>query len=591
MARVVLSPTGRRTCAWTQGSRKFAIYVHPDVLTRLEMDIKVAFKRVPRRGLEIGGILLGRTKYDADATTFGIEGFQSIDSEHRSGPSYILSPSDIALFGEALTKNGGASIGIYRSQTRSQQLVLQEPDVQLFQRCFDAGGLLFLMACPLSGRAAFFFREDAELKCVCEFDLASPIAPSLTFNQPLPEIQSADVAVSEPVDPTPPLRKYSPGSVMKGKSGEEYSSFPLGFGIGHRLLRWARRGSRVKTEVWLVGAMIVSVVLGAGIGMLTHPPASSNDSQRLKADLQLTVERTGGLLRVFWDPHSLTMRDPLRAVLHIQDGNYRIDRTLVLSELRAGNVTYEPKSREVIFSMDVSSPTANATGSVQVVNLSPQPPIAQTRPAETLQEQLPGYSRPESSRSKTSALTLAAPPVPRVRDTEDTQPSALGSVERTEAAPVVRPESAPALDTATEARSSVVEGAGIPRSVQGPFVRVSIELIAGSRFERLLGKVPLVRRLRKPVKILGPGAIFQAQPILTDLAKQSITRPVSVDVKVNVSESGVVEDAEVIDVGDPLSEELANSALAAARRWTFEPARAEELKVPSKVILHFHFTP
>jgi TonB family protein len=70
-----------------------------------------------------------------------------------------------------------------------------------------------------------------------------------------------------------------------------------------------------------------------------------------------------------------------------------------------------------------------------------------------------------------------------------------------------------------------------------------------------------------------------------------MTRPVSVDVKVSVGESGIVEDAEVIDFGDPLGVALANSALAAARRWTFEPARVEDLAVSSKVILHFRFTP
>src|ERR1700680_1514261 len=97
MAHVVLPPIGQPLCAWTQRSRKFAIYVHPDVLSRLGMEARVAFKRGPRRGLEIGGILLGRVDTRDEATAFWIEGFESIESEHRSGPSYIPSQRDFAL--------------------------------------------------------------------------------------------------------------------------------------------------------------------------------------------------------------------------------------------------------------------------------------------------------------------------------------------------------------------------------------------------------------------------------------------------------------------------------------------------------------
>jgi hypothetical protein len=48
--------------------------------------------------------------------------------------------------------------------------------------------------------------------------------------------------------------------------------------------------------------------------------------------------------------------------------------------------------------------------------------------------------------------------------------------------------------------------------------------------------------------------------------EQQLIAPVTVGVKVYVNESGVVNDAEVVDYGDdPLSPTLANAALAAAR--------------------------
>ncbi len=208
MAQVVLSPIGQPICAWTEGSREFAIQVHADVLARLAMEVRVAFKRVPRRGLEVGGILLGRTDRRDDATTFWIEGFECIDSEHRSGPSYILSEPDWVLLREALTKKGTASLGIFRSQTRSQQLLLEEADSKLFEKCFAGGDALFLLACPVAAKAAFFVREDGEMKCVYEFGLGSSLAPGVAAQglpspgtddiaQPPPEIQRALLAVSQ----------------------------------------------------------------------------------------------------------------------------------------------------------------------------------------------------------------------------------------------------------------------------------------------------------------------------------------------------------------------------------------------------------
>ena len=85
-------------CVWTDGPHKFAIHMAPEVIGGLGTESRMAFKRVPRRGLEIGGILLGRRCSDGDVTTFWIDGFQPIESEHRTGPSYIMSDSITSRF-------------------------------------------------------------------------------------------------------------------------------------------------------------------------------------------------------------------------------------------------------------------------------------------------------------------------------------------------------------------------------------------------------------------------------------------------------------------------------------------------------------
>ena len=55
--------------------------------------------------------------------------------------------------------------------------MIQEPDVELFQQCFDTNDALFLMLGPVPGTAAFFVRADGKLKCVYEFALSGVISP------------------------------------------------------------------------------------------------------------------------------------------------------------------------------------------------------------------------------------------------------------------------------------------------------------------------------------------------------------------------------------------------------------------------------
>jgi hypothetical protein len=336
------------------------------------------------------------------------------------------------------------------------------------------------------------------------------------------------------------------------------------------------------------------MVLGAGIGLLSHSARAPIHAQGLPAeDLHLTVEGNGGLLRLHWDQNS-AIRNPSRAVLHIQDGDYQMVKNLAPSEFNAGSVAYEPRSRDVSFRVDVSSPTATASGLVQVVNLSTQPAVTPTGAPEPLLKTSAKYSAKELSPSKTSTArsdAAAAVPVGKEKDKEEIQPAAVRSSDGSDTASVIQREASPSIDIGKEPQQPIAERPALPTSVQEPSIRVWTEAVAPSPWGRLVGKVPLVRRLRKPAKTSTPAPIFQAQPVLTNPAKQSITRPVSVDVKVDVGESGLVESAEVIDFSDPLTVVLANPALAAAVRWTFEPARTEDAAVSSKMILHFRFTP
>jgi hypothetical protein len=100
----------------------------------------------------------------------------------------------------------------------------------------------------------------------------------------------------------------------------------------------------------------------------------------------------------------------------------------------------------------------------------------------------------------------------------------------------------------------------------------------------------LLRRLKKHEQIAAV-PIYQPPPVLASGDSQSLTREVSVNVKVYVSETGLVKKAEITDLGDEPNWKVARAAEAAAGAWRFQPARMEDMAVSSELILHFRFMP
>jgi hypothetical protein len=158
--------------------------------------------------------------------------------------------------------------------------------------------------------------------------------------------------------------------------------------------------------------------------------------------------------------------------------------------------------------------------------------------------------------------------------------------------PVARESSPP-----TRVEESPGHSLNAPKSDTSPSgreltVRALTTPVPGSRWGSVFGKIPLVGRLRRPAKVVEPAPVNQPRPIVRIPGDQQLLAPIEVGVKVYVNESGVVNDAEVVEYGDdPLSSTLANAALAAARNWTFAPLQVGDVLVSSQLIIHFYFSP
>ncbi len=103
---------------------------------------------LPRRGIEVGGILVG----EAHLGDIQIQTWEEVLCEHRYGPSYALSPSDREALGELLAARPEGTpqvVGFFRSFT-SRDPMIEEADEAFVGEHFPEGDFVYLMLQPLS---------------------------------------------------------------------------------------------------------------------------------------------------------------------------------------------------------------------------------------------------------------------------------------------------------------------------------------------------------------------------------------------------------------------------------------------------------
>ncbi len=138
------------------------IHMHLDAVDGIARDVIEGLKALPRRGVEVGGLLLGRV-IGADVW---IERYQRIECEHRFGPQFALDTQDhreLERAAQHIAETTELSVvGLYRSHTRPG-LQLDESDLELTGRYFSDPSDLVLLIRPDSAReisARFFARQQ-----------------------------------------------------------------------------------------------------------------------------------------------------------------------------------------------------------------------------------------------------------------------------------------------------------------------------------------------------------------------------------------------------------------------------------------------
>src|SRR5437879_5024671 len=137
-----VSASGRPSYVWEAPEKPVSIQLFFDVMDRMHPDIMRGLGALKRRGAEVGGVLLGRSKADPESRRkVIIEDFEAVPTEYLTGPSYNLSENDLVELEAVLARrrsqvDGLTVVGFYRSHTRDG-LYMDEADLTLAGRYFS----------------------------------------------------------------------------------------------------------------------------------------------------------------------------------------------------------------------------------------------------------------------------------------------------------------------------------------------------------------------------------------------------------------------------------------------------------------------
>ena len=152
---------------WEVPGKPFVVQLNLDVIDSVSADVMRGFGAVPKRGAEVGGVLLGSIERGKQ-TIVRVEDFESVECAYKRGPSYLFTEDDGAAFDDACERwrpdpsRPSYAVGFFRSHTRDG-LSLTPEDIELLDTYFAGPSHIALLIKPFAtkvSQAGFFFRED-----------------------------------------------------------------------------------------------------------------------------------------------------------------------------------------------------------------------------------------------------------------------------------------------------------------------------------------------------------------------------------------------------------------------------------------------
>lgn len=358
---------------WEISGKPISIHLHYDVVDRLSQEVMRGFGAVPRRGAEVGGVLLGTIEV-SDRIVVHVEDFEIVPCDYKRGPSFLLTEQDEERFRSTVDRFAQSpdkriyTVGYYRSHTRDG-LSLTDEDIDLYHRYFADPSQVILLVRPFATKVSvggFFFEEEDGFRSESSYQEfpfrrkelggGSPASARAAANEaaqnaagaaPAPD-GSSEAPAAEGDDLRGWLRPRSDGGDATGGDSTPADSSSARF-----------RGK----WVW-IPLSFVFLLLGVIVGFQAALVMNKGDAQRIALQsltLSLSVEKDGDTVVIRWDRGSAAVQNAKQGTLHILDGEFRKSVSLDPKQLQNGSVIYRSADSRVGFRLDVQT---NERGSI-----------------------------------------------------------------------------------------------------------------------------------------------------------------------------------------------------------------------------------
>jgi hypothetical protein len=532
-----MDPAGAGYFDWEPEGSPISIHMQLDAMDGIARDVLEGFGTLPRRGLEVGGLLVGRVVGGSRPTTW-IEGFQPISCAHRFGPQYILDSRDTTALENAAARifeSGGLSVvGFYRSHTRLG-FQLEASDFDLIRRYFSDPSDLVLLIKPqsLKNVTGQFFAWNAvsgarpagqSFPYLDHLRASEPRDASPDTSRTVPAVEKetttepvdderAEAAVAPGEHPRRLVPDFAPSSFAPASLNPSPLENPrtlngLGGRPGPDPLRWQqglteeggirerlRKSLPLIAAALLVGGILWFLLAPERHGLSNPAPAETAETGR---PLGLYVEPAGQGWHLMWNPNATALRDARSVQLFVREGDDQNRIDLPSPDLLSGSYEYRPERQ----------PGNDVTFRLEVIDRA----------------------------GKVSAESFR----------------------------MVRDPNAAAVSSPSASSSVAAPSGSAANAAPAP--------ISGAK------------------RITQPKAVYRAPPVVAAGIRPRINGRIPIDVHVTIDTRGRVLTA--VPVTKPhsgLEEYLATRAVQAARLWRFDPARENGKAVQGAQTIHFVF--
>ena len=602
---------------WTEAGTNLQLNICSEAVDQIKSEIIRGMKAIPKRGAEVGGIFFGSIRKQGLNCTVEIEHIFAVPVEYRFGPSYRFSEVDEKAFSRALHAwPERQAIGWYRSNTRPATEPTPDDDAITAEN-FPTSNLFLLLRPDFTGSISARFQISgypAHEFAFGRFSFLDQLLNGTDDDQEgnntlaVFDTQGREHSVAIPA-PHHVALPEAPRTAWRATIPLVIAASAIGGGIAAWTL--------LRPQPVQQHATLPPVILPAAAKTEPLPaaPIASTPTAAATPTLGLSAEFQQNSLMVHWDRQSPSILQASTAAFTLQQGQQHRTIALDVATLRSGSLMIRPNSADLDLRLDVHTAQGDVSQSLRVIGFRDASPQIQT-------------ARPTIAKATPAVVQPSAIQPPAIQ-TSAQQPSAVpskGVASASTTAPPFSIPNTPLRKTEQTRTATLEEPPQVAASHPDSALPHMLNNIPASRIEpQSTARAPLGNppqtAAAPSVKPVAPAPVppIQIQPTPTaSISNESLTPPKAirkvqaeapanarsiiaqngyadassgqvVGVEVLIDESGKVIKAHVVNESGPFVRLFEQNAIAAAKQWSFEPAKSGSKPIASRTVLTFRF--